>query len=304
MKLADIIMRRDHATTRGDVGSAWQALLNENDPWGRFDQPVNEKPSSCNSSPSDGDAEGSQRKSPEQFGRSSSNPLPEALLRSAEEETAAPSTRTIPTILPPPLRHIPPSWGVEVQRIVHHLFFGRTPPPRVILFSALGPQSGTSTISFMVAHHRSCSTPETRTLLLTFSTRSPAANVAMTALKVGSAFSWRQLSREQVLSVVSLQGGEGFSVAEKERWFRSLITTARKNYDVVFIDVPPFARCAESYLLAGLADGVVLVLRSGEVRKPALKSLLDELRHMDIKVIGSVLNFRSYPLPDWLIRLL
>lgn len=93
-------------------------------------------------------------------------------------------------------------------------------------------------------------------------------------------------------------------MAEKERWFRSLITTARKNYDVVFIDVPPFARCAESYLLAGLADGVVLVLRSGEVRKPALKSLLDELRHMDIKVIGSVLNFRSYPLPDWLIRLL
>jgi Mrp family chromosome partitioning ATPase len=99
-------------------------------------------------------------------------------------------------------------------------------------------------------------------------------------------------------------GGGDYSVAEKVRWFRALITSARQLFAIILIDVPPFNRCAESYLLASESDGVVFVLKSGEVRKPAVAALRSELQRMGINVIGSILTFRRYPLPQWLIRLL
>jgi hypothetical protein len=46
----------------------------------------------------------------------------------------------------------------------------------------------------------------------------------------------------------------------------------------------------------------VLVLKSGESRYPALNGLVSDLDALGIKVIGTVLNFRQYPIPRWILK--
>jgi Mrp family chromosome partitioning ATPase len=112
------------------------------------------------------------------------------------------------------------------------------------------------------------------------------------------------LPADQSLNTLRLYGGAEFSVAEKVRWFRSLIASARQLFGIILIDVPPLVRCAEGYLLASESDGVVMVLKSGQVRKPAAMSLRAELQRMNIPILGGILTFRRYPLPQWLLRVL
>lgn len=191
---------------------------------------------------------------------------------------------------------------MEIQRIAHHLAFGVRHAPQAVLFAAPLPSSGVSTLSYLLSHHLASSAPQQRTLFLRYLPHLQTGEVP--ALPVGAPFSWQQLPADQALNTLTLFGGNEYSVAEKMRWFRALIASARRLFVTILIDVPPFNRCAESYLLASESDGVVLVLKSGEVRKPAVAALRSELHRMGIQVLGGILTFRRYPLPQWLIRLL
>jgi len=51
----------------------------------------------------------------------------------------------------------------------------------------------------------------------------------------------------------------------------------REEYDIVIIDTPPVGQVTDAAILAGITDGVILVLASGQTRiemaKRAFKSL-------------------------------
>jgi hypothetical protein len=207
-------------------------------------------------------------------------------------------------ILPPHIPRLPDGWGMEMQRIAHHLVFGLPDAPQVVLFSGLVPQSGVSTVAYLLSHHLASSHSDKRTLLLSYSPSAPLTSNPAHSLYVGESFSWRQLPADQSLNTLRLYGGAEFPVAGKVRWFRSLIASARQLFGVILIDAPPLVRCAEGYLLASESDGVVMVLKSGQVRKPAVTALRAELQRMNIPILGGILTFRRYPLPQWLLRVL
>ncbi len=277
MRLSEIL--KQSATTAARPASpAWQV---DDDPWGR-------RLSVPPSAPPD---------------RLSPAAMPAVERKKPAAMPLAPATgNPASLVLPAPLRRLPPAWGLEIQRIAHHLAFGMPHAPQAVLFAAPIPASGVSTLTFLLSHHLASSAPEGRTLLLRYLPH--PLGESGSSLPVGAPFSWQQLPANHILNTLTMVGGSDYSVAEKVRWFRALITSARQLFATILIDVPPFNRCAESYLLASESDGVVFVLKSGEVRKPALAALRSELQHMGINVLGSVLTFRRYPLPRWLIHLL
>jgi succinoglycan biosynthesis transport protein ExoP len=59
--------------------------------------------------------------------------------------------------------------------------------------------------------------------------------------------------------------------------------------DVVIIDGPPFI-VADASLLASKVDGVLLIMRLGHTRKPAIKSMIEQIKRAGGKVLGVALN--------------
>ena len=71
---------------------------------------------------------------------------------------------------------------------------------------------------------------------------------------------------------------------------RDLVAQLRNKFLYVVIDVPPVVPYADSRWLSCLADGVVLVARSGTTTRQALGLSTEILRELRVPVLGVVLN--------------
>lgn len=71
---------------------------------------------------------------------------------------------------------------------------------------------------------------------------------------------------------------------------QDLILWARKNYDRVIIDSPPFGLAGDVQILANEVDSVLLVSRIGLSRRGALKHAVKRLKEMDVAILGVIAN--------------
>jgi capsular exopolysaccharide synthesis family protein len=72
--------------------------------------------------------------------------------------------------------------------------------------------------------------------------------------------------------------------------FRTLLNHFRDQYDTVVIDSPPANIISDASVLGRLADGVLLVARSGVTESAALSSAVEQLTRVGVTVTGVVLN--------------
>ena len=80
------------------------------------------------------------------------------------------------------------------------------------------------------------------------------------------------------------------------------VAELRKEFDFVLIDAPALNTYADGVALAELADGVILVLEANSTRREAASKVTETLRSAQIKILGAVLNKRTYPIPESLYR--
>jgi Mrp family chromosome partitioning ATPase len=83
---------------------------------------------------------------------------------------------------------------------------------------------------------------------------------------------------------------------------RALITSVAGSYDWIIVDGPPILDSPEMTDVAPLADGVVLVVRSGHTKRPVVSRAVDLLRKSGARVVGTVLNRRRLEIPGFLYR--
>jgi len=69
-----------------------------------------------------------------------------------------------------------------------------------------------------------------------------------------------------------------------------LIAMLRGNYDMVLIDCPPMLHLADARILGLVAEGVVVVLRSGKTTRDEASVTIERLRRDGIQVLGTILN--------------
>jgi capsular exopolysaccharide synthesis family protein len=69
-----------------------------------------------------------------------------------------------------------------------------------------------------------------------------------------------------------------------------LISLARRQFDAVLIDTPPMLHLADARVVGSFADGILIVIRSGQTSRESVFSIRQRLEQDGISVLGSVLN--------------
>jgi uncharacterized protein involved in exopolysaccharide biosynthesis len=76
----------------------------------------------------------------------------------------------------------------------------------------------------------------------------------------------------------------------------------RRKYRYVLVDCPSLKEAQDAVLLAPLVDGIVLVVEADRTHKEQLSYAEKTLESAKGKILGHILNKRSYVIPDWLCR--
>jgi Mrp family chromosome partitioning ATPase len=79
---------------------------------------------------------------------------------------------------------------------------------------------------------------------------------------------------------------------------RLRISELRTDFDYVLIDCPALNAANDGISLGSNADGVVVVLKANASRRETARQALAEIQASKTRVIGAVLNQRTFPIPD------
>jgi capsular exopolysaccharide synthesis family protein len=80
---------------------------------------------------------------------------------------------------------------------------------------------------------------------------------------------------------------------------RDVLNQLREQFDHIVIDTPPSLSVTDAVVLSPRADAVVLVIRSGQTTKQALRRSRDILMQVNAKVVGVLLNAVDLSSPDY-----
>jgi hypothetical protein len=77
------------------------------------------------------------------------------------------------------------------------------------------------------------------------------------------------------------------------------IAQFRSRYSYVLIDCPSLKESADILGLSGLVDGVLLVIEANKTSKSQIAHLERTIEGAGGKILGHLLNKRTYPIPEW-----
>ncbi len=76
----------------------------------------------------------------------------------------------------------------------------------------------------------------------------------------------------------------------------------RLEFDYTVLHGPPAGLCSDAALLGYLSDGVILVLQANSTRRAAAQRAVQTLQATNARLLGSVLNGRTFPIPEGIYR--
>jgi polysaccharide biosynthesis transport protein len=80
---------------------------------------------------------------------------------------------------------------------------------------------------------------------------------------------------------------------------RDVLAQLREQYDHIVVDTPPSLSVTDAVVLSPRADAVMLVIRSAQTTKQALRRARDILAQVNAKVVGVLLNAVDLSSPDY-----
>src|SRR5579872_2660043 len=83
---------------------------------------------------------------------------------------------------------------------------------------------------------------------------------------------------------------------------RSILPELQREFDYVLIDAPSMDSGDDSIMLGRNAEGVVLVLRAHASRRETARKAVRDLETSNVRVLGAVLNRRTFPVPESIYR--
>jgi succinoglycan biosynthesis transport protein ExoP len=83
---------------------------------------------------------------------------------------------------------------------------------------------------------------------------------------------------------------------------RLRIAELRKEFDFVLIDTAAMSVSNDAISLGSFSDGVVMVLKANASRRETARQAIQDLQGGNAKVLGAVLNQRTFPIPDTIYK--
>jgi len=182
-------------------------------------------------------------------------------------------------------------------------------PPKVILVTSALPQEGKTTTSIncaVVLAQRGI-----RVLLIDADLRRPSIHKTLgmgprsglSNVLTGSATLQQTITRSPILPNLSVlpAGTPPPNPAEllASSNMRDVLEELRGQYDHIVVDTPPTLSVTDAVVLSPRADAIVLVIRSGQTTKQALRRSRDILMQVNAKVSGVLLNAVDLRSPDY-----
>ena len=182
-------------------------------------------------------------------------------------------------------------------------------PPRVILVTSALPQEGKTTTSINVAIV--LAQKGTRVLLVDADLRRPSIHKTLgmgprsglSNVLTGSTTLEQAIVRSAILPNLFLlpAGPPPPNPAEllASSHMKDILAEVREQYDHIVIDTPPTLSVTDAVVMSSRADRVVLVIRSGQTTKPALRRARDLLLQVNAKLCGVLMNAVDLNSPDY-----
>ena len=84
---------------------------------------------------------------------------------------------------------------------------------------------------------------------------------------------------------------------------KALLVQSRKEFDYVLINVSPVSLDgAAASLWGSLADGVILVVEANLTRRAVARKAKESLESANVRLLGAILNNRTFPIPEIIYR--
>jgi len=182
-------------------------------------------------------------------------------------------------------------------------------PPRVILVTSALPQEGKTTTSINLAIV--LAQKGTRVLLVDSDLRRPSIHKTLgmgprsglSNVLTGSIELEQAITRSTILPNLFLlpAGTPPPNPAEllASSKMKDVLVQLREEYDHIIIDTPPTLSVTDAVVISTAADRVVLVIRSGQTTKQALRRARDLLLQVNAKVCGVLMNAVDLNSPDY-----
>jgi polysaccharide biosynthesis transport protein len=85
---------------------------------------------------------------------------------------------------------------------------------------------------------------------------------------------------------------------------RQALSDLRKAFEFVLIDAPGLNSHSDALALGRLADATILIIEANATRKTSALKAKKALAAANVRLLGTILNNRTYPIPDKIYRAL
>jgi succinoglycan biosynthesis transport protein ExoP len=182
-------------------------------------------------------------------------------------------------------------------------------PPKVVMVTSARPQEGKTTTSINTAIV--LAQKGVRVLLIDADLRRPSVHKTLgmgprsglSNVLTGSATLQQTVVASPVLPNLFIlpAGSPPPNPAEllASAHMRDLLMELREQYDHIVIDTPPTLSVTDAVVLSPRADATILVIRSGQTTKQALRRSRDILMQVNAHVAGVLLNAVDLTSPDY-----
>jgi Mrp family chromosome partitioning ATPase len=197
----------------------------------------------------------------------------------------------------------------EITKVVQRVFLlPGNEAPRTVVFSGTEPGNGCSWVCARVAEVLA-SQVSGSVCLVDANLQSPGLHAQFAAENVyGLTDSLRM--REPIRSFAQplscprlwlLSSGsaaeDGQSLLSSDR-MRLRMTELRTEFDYVLIDTPAISSSHDATSMGAATDGMVMVLKANSSRRESARGAIHDLRAAKVRVLGAVLNQRTFPIPQ------
>jgi polysaccharide biosynthesis transport protein len=189
------------------------------------------------------------------------------------------------------------------------LLFNLGAPPKVIMVTSARPQEGKTTTSINTAIV--LAQKGVRVLLVDADLRRPSVHKTLgmgprsglSNVLTGSATVQQTIATSPILPnlFILAAGTPPPNPAEllASSNMRDLLAELRQQFDHIVIDTPPTLSVTDAVVLSPRADATILVIRSGQTTKQALRRARDILTQVNAHVAGVLLNAVDLTSPDY-----
>ena len=191
------------------------------------------------------------------------------------------------------------------------VFYAPTDPPKSVVVCATNPGEGATAVACGLALAGAGREERSRVVIVDLNLRSPAvdrrlrltngsgvSDVLTGAAELDAALQRVGPGRLDVLTAGKAQ--DSLLEVLKTDGLRRLMDELTARYDQVVVDTASVNQNPEAQVLAELVGGVVLVARYRHTAREALLQAKRRLEAGGARVLGTVLNQRTYPIPRFL----